>query len=117
MGECKSCAGCKWVYEQDEGYSNWTVESASLICIMNNNPNLPADLPYDWSHRNTRYDESIVDNWDITKNSRCDLYQNVAPHRVNVDVEVEHGKLSEYFLDYDDEVYNVLKAEELIKEL
>ena len=117
MGDCKSCAGCKWLYEQDRGYSNYTVESSELVCIMDNNQNLPAELPYDWNHHYERYDESIVDNWGITNNSRCGLYENVSPHRVTADVDLECGKLSNYFLDYDEEVLSVLQAKELIKEL
>lgn len=62
---------------QDEGYSNWTVTETSVHCLKGNNPNLPADLPWDWDHD--------PDNWPLTNTSRCDFYGEGV--QIHMDVE------------------------------
>lgn len=42
----KRCMNCRWAMFQDHGYSNWTVESTELHCMLSLNPNLPADYSY-----------------------------------------------------------------------
>jgi hypothetical protein len=73
----KSCVGCKFLYTQDHGYSNYTVEETDLRCALNRNPNLPADVPWDWKQED--------DNWPATKDSRCDRYAPGA--RIHLDVD------------------------------
>lgn len=74
----KSCYGCKFLYEQQTGYSNYTVEGGEVRCAKDANPNLPADTPQDWNmveigqvpdgHDNP-------DNWPKTNQSRCDRFK------------------------------------------
>jgi hypothetical protein len=71
--------GCKFLYEQDHGYSNYTVEETDMECAKNRNPHLPSARPWDWHKEN--------DNWPKTRESRCDLY---APGKlVSLDVDNE----------------------------
>jgi len=75
----KSCLGCKFLFSQDLGYSNYTVEETEIRCAKNRNSNLPASEPYDWKRGE--------DNWPATQGSRCELY---APgEMVHLDVEGE----------------------------
>lgn len=61
----KSCIGCKFLYCQDFGYSNWTVEESMIDCAKDMNENLPDDEPCDWNHKED------ADNWPKTNTSRC----------------------------------------------
>lgn len=76
----KSCVGCKFLYAQDTGYSNYTVMDTEIDCALNRNPNLPATEPY-----GRREDP---DNWDATKESRCDRYAEGPMVHLDVDGEV-----------------------------
>lgn len=80
MANEKSCIGCKFLYTQDHGYSNYTVEETEVCCAKNRNPNLrDAMRPWDWNEKD--------DNWPSTKDARCDLY---APGpSINLDVDGE----------------------------
>lgn len=85
MANEKSCMGCKYLYEQDCGYSNYTVEETEMRCAKDRNPNLPADRPWDW------YKDD--DNWPKTQDSRCELY---SPGKlVNLDVDGEESVASQ----------------------
>lgn len=68
MANEKSCVGCKFLYTQDHGYSNYTVEETSVHCALNRNPNLSEEelRPWDWNQGD--------DNWPATKDSRCERY-------------------------------------------
>ncbi len=80
MANEKSCIGCKFLYEQDHGYSNYTVEETEVCCAKNRNPNLVGAMrPWDWNQKD--------DNWPMTKDSRCDLY--AAGPDVHLDVDGE----------------------------
>lgn len=79
----KSCVGCKFLYSQGNGYSNWTWESDDVHCAKDRNPNLGAEKPYDWKQ------DAEADNWPKTNESRCELY---APGEfVALDVDGEDG--------------------------
>jgi hypothetical protein len=79
----KSCVGCKFLYGQGVGYSNYTWEDTEVHCAKDRNPHLPQSEPYDWKR------EPEADNWDKTKESRCALY---APGEyVTLDVDGEDG--------------------------
>jgi len=81
----KSCVGCKFLYTEGHGYSNYTWEETSVECAKDKNPNLPKDEPYDWNEKD--------DNWPATNASRCDLY---APgEKVCLDVDGENGPADE----------------------
>ena len=83
----RSCVGCKFLYGQGEGYSNWTWESTSVECAKDKNPNLPKEEPYDWKH------DGGSDNWPATNDSRCELY---APGEyITLDVDGEMGPADE----------------------
>lgn len=82
--ECKSCVGCKWLYSQGSGYSNYTWTDTFIHCAQHKNPHLEAgdaEGCYDWNQDPER------DNWDKTSRSRCELY---APgEMINLDVDGE----------------------------
>lgn len=40
------CEDCKFLYKQDEGYSNYTVTDTTLHCLKNLNPAMPKDEDY-----------------------------------------------------------------------
>jgi hypothetical protein len=40
------CTECKFLVLTDEGYSNWTVENTTAICLHNANPKFPCDSYY-----------------------------------------------------------------------
>ncbi len=79
MSNEKSCIGCKYMYGQDSGYSNYTVENTAIICALNKNKNLPKDEPHNWNQEN--------DNWPATMDSRCDSYSAGGMVRLDVDGE------------------------------
>jgi hypothetical protein len=77
----KSCVGCKFLYGQGTGYSNWTWLDTDISCAKDKNPNLPAEEGSDWTKEH--------DNWPKTRDSRCELY---APgEMVTLDVDGEDG--------------------------
>ena len=80
MSNEKSCVGCKFLYMQDTGYSNYTVEGTDAICAKGRNPNLGAEVPYDWKQN--------PDNWSATNESRCELYE-FSEITVSLDVDGE----------------------------
>jgi hypothetical protein len=70
MSECKSCVGCKFLYGNGSGYSNYTWMETYVTCAKGKNPELnQAEEPYNW-------DKSAPenDNWNPTQNGRCELY-------------------------------------------
>ena len=74
-----SCVGCKFLYLQDTGYSNYTVLDTDVNCAIGRNVHLPAEMPYDW--------QEDPDNWPATQDSRCERY--VLGNQVHLDVEGE----------------------------
>lgn len=85
-----SCVGCKYLYSQGDGYSNYTWMDTYVMCAKDKNPNLAdggAQEPSDWNHN------SENDNWGMTSKSRCELY---APGVfVELDVEGENSPADE----------------------
>lgn len=77
----KSCVGCKFLYAEGDGYSNYTWLSDEVRCAKDKNPNLPAEWCEDWTPEK--------DNWPKTKDSRCELY--AVGVQVVLDVEGEDG--------------------------
>ena len=69
----RSCVGCVFMYFQDHGYSNWTVDETTVHCAQDMNPELKGgpDRPYDWL---TPQGE---DRWPATMHRRCELYANI----------------------------------------
>jgi hypothetical protein len=65
----KSCIGCMFLYQKDEGYSNMTVTDTDLRCVWNANPKLPHAMPYDLTT------DPELDLWDKTCDSRCFRYK------------------------------------------
>lgn len=79
-----SCARCKFMYLQDSGYSNYTIEETFVYCALNKNPNLGQQFPHDWDY------EDGKDNWPATQNSRCERYE-AADRYIHLDVDGETG--------------------------
>lgn len=77
-----SCATCKFLYQHERGWSNWTVEETEVICALGRNPNLPAAMPWDWRFNATE------DNWPATNESACDQFSAGEQVRLDVDGEV-----------------------------
>lgn len=50
---CKSCVGCKFLYEDGTGYSNYTWMDTWVRCALNLNPKLEGDVesPYEFRHQ------------------------------------------------------------------
>lgn len=42
-----SCFGCKFLYGDGDGYSDWTWLETDVSCALNNNPQLPKSECYD----------------------------------------------------------------------
>lgn len=89
-----SCVGCKFLYAQDIGYSNYTVTDTEIACALKKNPNLPKERPWDWGNNN--YSGPIIpaspskDNWPATNDSRCESYSvDETGSVVHLDVEGE----------------------------
>jgi hypothetical protein len=76
-----SCCGCKFLYSEGEGYSNYTWMDTNVCCAKDNNPNLPATKGYDWNKEQ--------DNWKCTNNSRCELFS--AGPMIEMDVDGDDG--------------------------
>lgn len=85
-----SCVGCKYLYSEGDGYSNYTWMVTYVKCAKNKNPNLidgGEDSPYDWNMNEEN------DNWGKTNNSRCELY---APGVfIELDVDGDNGPADE----------------------
>lgn len=79
----KSCVGCKFLYTEGSGYSNYTWEDTDVRCAREKNPNLPASEPYDWKRED--------DNWPATNASRCELYATHEGELVALDVDGDDG--------------------------
>lgn len=79
----KSCVGCKYLYSEGQGYSNYTWEETEVRCAQDRNKNLPKEQPYDW--------EEEPDNWPATNDSRCELFAPLVGKRVEMDVDGEDG--------------------------
>ena len=76
-----SCVGCKFLYQIDIGYSNYTVLDTEVRCAKNRNPHLPEEIPENWDMEN--------DHWSMTDRSRCELY--VSGPVVWLDVDGDDG--------------------------
>lgn len=77
-----SCVGCKFLYMQDVGYSNYTVENTDVICALNKNRHLPAGMPYDWV-----CSSDGNDNWGYTNNSRCERFAEREGDLIHLDID------------------------------
>ena len=69
----KSCCGCKYLYGNGTGYSNYTWMETYVKCVLDRNPNLMKETPeteepYDWSK------DPKNDNFLPTQSSRCEVY-------------------------------------------
>lgn len=64
----KSCVGCKFLYGDGSGYSNYTWMETYVRCALGLNNKLKGDQeePFDWDKEN--------DQWKPTKNGRCSSY-------------------------------------------
>jgi hypothetical protein len=87
--ECKSCLGCRFLIQRDDGYSNWTVENTKAHCILDANGFLPEDIPDDICGYKTDYKwvKPEDDKWYATKTQRCDKYQYSDSEPIKLDVE------------------------------
>jgi hypothetical protein len=80
-----SCLNCAYLYCQDTGYSNYTVEDTEARCALDMNPQLPAPRPWDWN--NNPQD----DNWPKTKNGMCWRILEWDGAHAHFDVDGEEG--------------------------
>ena len=79
-----SCADCQYLYMQDSGYNNYTVEETSVLCALDRNPHLETGplLPYNWNY------DGDTDNWPCTNKSRCEMYLH-SPTGAHVHLDVD----------------------------
>lgn len=96
---CSSCCGCKFLYGDGSGYSNYTWMETYIRCALDKNPALRGDVEarYDWNKENDQCPE--------TMNGRCDSYSpgsyiELDPDREGVPYEYRSG-WDPY--DFDDE--------------
>ena len=86
----KTCFGCKFLYSEGHGYSNFSWEEDQVDCAKDLNKNLPKERPCDWSKNKRRgCPDKEDDNWPITNASRCDQYKE-GPY-IELDVEGDDG--------------------------
>lgn len=78
-----SCIGCKFLYTQGEGYSNYTWLADAVHCALDLNPKLAdgPDKPSDWNL------DVNQDNWPKTQYGRCNRYAEGVFIRLDVDGE------------------------------
>ena len=81
-----TCVGCKFLYGDGTGYSNWTWMDTYVKCALNKNPNLlkesdDTEEPCDWSARGHESSEvpgaqalNRNDNWQMTNSSACERW-------------------------------------------
>jgi len=62
----KSCVGCKFLWADGSGYSDYTWMDTDVKCAKERNTRLPFSEPYDWIKE--------PDNLPETMESRCELY-------------------------------------------
>lgn len=62
----RSCVGCKYLWADGSGYSDYTWMDTDVKCAKGRNPNLPTAEPYDWTQE--------ADNLPATMNGRCDAF-------------------------------------------
>lgn len=86
-----SCLQCAYLYFQDQGYSNYTVEETEVVCALDRNPQLPARRPWDW---NT---DPLNDNWPVTQNGACTQLLEFEGTRAHLDVDGEIN--AAYYID------------------
>lgn len=69
--KCKSCVGCKYLFADGYGYSNYTWMDTFIRCALNKNKNLKKDTeePCNWTH------DPDHDNFPPTMHSRCEDYE------------------------------------------
>lgn len=77
------CEGCRWLFVQQRGYSNWTVTDEDLCCVQKH---AVAELPGDYAYA------GIPDKWWRARTKRCPLYERAEPFDPVV-IDVEEGKL------------------------
>ncbi|AUZ94895.1 hypothetical protein FDI40_gp089 [Agrobacterium phage Atu_ph07] len=65
----KSCIGCRFLFEKDDGYSNYTVTDTTVYCALRLNKKLPAEKAWDWNN------SAKEDNWPKTNDTRCEEYR------------------------------------------
>jgi hypothetical protein len=65
-----SCIGCKFLYGDGSGYSNYTWMETYVRCALHRNPALEDDheKPFDLT------EDPEKDTWAPTMNGRCDHY-------------------------------------------
>jgi hypothetical protein len=101
---CNSCVGCKYLYEEGEGYSNYTWEDTRVECALRNNPNLPAYRPYGWFDKTPMIPEN--DKWVKTNNARCERY--IPGPYVMLDIDHENGPVD---FTNDEEIIGLICAQ------
>lgn len=65
-----SCVGCKFLYGDGSGYSNYTWMETYVRCALRLNPALEKDQeePFEWAQT------PEADSWAPTMNGRCHRY-------------------------------------------
>jgi len=85
------CTECKYCVEQDNGYSNYTVEGTESDCLLGKNPDFPRDR---WYGKETALDYA----------NKCDVF--IEGELSHFDVE---GEITVEDYKDDTEIYNLLK--------
>lgn len=94
----QNCDGCKFLYLDGRGYSDWTWEETWVTCALNLNPFLPVEEPMDY-----REDNVGRLRWLATMAHECDQYAAGTQVCVSPD-----GNIRE-FTDDAEQMYAILR--------
>ena len=86
MNKKYSCYGCKYLYKNGTGYSDWTWESTEITCAKGLNDNLPIEEP-------SNYDDDMTGRlrWLARLACECDEYSQGSMVTVSPDGNVLDG--------------------------
>lgn len=95
------CYNCHFCAAFDSGYSNYTVENTTLVCLHDLNPDMPVDESYSWTYGNSE----TVNHPTFKVAETCPKYQFTTElTKIDVDGEDLEGYKDE------PEYYELLKA-------
>lgn len=93
-----NCHGCKYLYLDGVGYSDYTWEETYVTCALEKNDNLPIHEPWDYND-----DMTGTLRWLATLACECDSYDAGEQVTITPDGNVQN------FTDDDQQMFAILK--------